>query len=1800
MNSAPEPIAIIGIGCHFPGGATSPQAYWDLLCRGVDATREVPANRWDAATFYSPDPSQLGKMGTRRGGFLDDIDRFDPQFFGMSPREAVWIDPQQRLVLRTAVEALDDAGLDANALQGTRAGVYVAGFTLDYQLLQNYGVQSRYELQSHSATGMMMTMLANRLSYSLDLRGPSMAVDTACSGSLVAVHLAVQAIRNGECEVALAGGVNVMLAPNMTIAESKGGFLAADGRCKTFSANADGYGRGEGAGMVVLKPLAAAQADGDPVYAAILGTAVTQDGRTQGITVPSGEAQVATMRAAYAQAGVDPSQVHYVEAHGTGTPVGDPIEVDAIGHVMGEHRTAADAVVVGSAKTNIGHLEAAAGVAGLIKAAMAVRNEAIPGNLHADPPNTSINFSDLGVRVPRSVEPWDQDTRFAGVNSFGFGGTNAHAVLANVPSAPRTAVPEPAPYTPLPVSARSEAALRAAAERMADFLDQSDATWADVLHTAALRHTQHDHRLVVTSRDRATAAQQLRCYAQSTPAEDVSTGHAGAPMAPKVAFVFTGMGPQWWAMGRQLMDEEPVFRAAIERCDRELGRYTGRSLVAELSATESDSRMDQPEVAQQANFAIQVALSELLASWGITPDGVVGHSTGEVAAQYVAGTLTFADAVKVTYYRSSLQQRATGQGRMLAVGLTPETLDRAVADAGPLVSVAAVNSPRSVTLAGDAAVLESMAAQMETFGVFHRFLDVQVPYHSHFMDPLRDDLLNGLEDLNPRRATLPLYSTVTGSQIDGDTADAHYWWQNVRATVLFQSAFTAMVEDGYTHFVQVGPHPVLSSSMREVLADLGAQAAVLATLKRGTDESHNVRQVFGALHCAGGQVQWTSLLPQGGRHTPLPSYPWQLGSYWNESREAREDRYPVPGSGLLGRRVNALDPTWDREVSLTGSFLADHVVQGVTLMPAAAFVEMGLQAAHQIYGRVPLCLEQLHLKRALVLGGVADPRTRTTLLPDSGCVGFASFHASADGGRTWVDNATARVTGAATRPDHVDVSAAITRASSTLSREAFYAITREMGFEYGPAFQTVTEVALGASEVVGRIQVPSREMRSLQDYVFHPSMVDAALQILLVAGARQRDATGSTYLPTSIDRISVLGQAQTKMVALATIRHADDRSLVSDIVVTDEAGQPLLHIEGFNATSLDAVSVCVEPALHKVRWVLSPSLTDKVPAEKQRWLLISDHGGVSTALAAQLRSAGHSVSEATAADVEKALTDHVFDRVVHLASLDQGMGTDSKSLSGVIDGVIAVASLVQRLSSHPNLARLTLVTRAAVPAGDCAVDATGAPLWGIGRVIGHQELPAQWGGLIDLPPVPPEQAASMLWHELLCESGEDQVALRPLGRYVARLAPLEHTPVPIPGRVRPEAGYLVTGGLGALGMVAARQLHADGARHIILTGRRCAPPAEQWPDLSTDHPLAEDLAELASWRAAGTEVDYAQMDASDAAALAAWHDEYRRAGRPPIAGVVHTAGIVDDQLLTQAEPDRLRRVMDPKIHGAWNLHQEFGPGALDFMVLFSSTGSVIASPGQAAYAAGNAFMDALAVVRSQAGEPTTSVSWGPWSVGMVASLHLEQMYARKGISLIVPAAGALTLRRMMGAEEPHVVAVTVDWDTAAATSASGTLPPMFSELCATPEAGAASNAFEAAARKLVDEVKHQDIEKALQGVSLFLRDALAHSLQLDADTLDVNASLSGLGIDSLIAVELKNRVEGALSVDVSVLDLMQGASVRALAAKVLDQLRGHGSPAPTNDPDPGPARVEEIEALLAGLDASQVEQLLSELEGAQE
>ncbi|HEX8650761.1 MAG TPA: amino acid adenylation domain-containing protein [Pyrinomonadaceae bacterium] len=1258
-----EPIAIIGLSCRFPK-AKDARSFWHLLRDGVDAITEVPINRYNVNDFYDPDPAAPGKMTTRWGGFLDNVAQFDPSFFGISPREATRMDPQQRLLLEVTWEALEDAGQVSERLAGSKTGVFVGVCSSEYAY---YQLNNPSTIDAYFGIGNAHSIAANRLSYIFDLHGPSMAVDTACSSSLVAVHLACQSIRNGETTMALAGGVSLILRPELTINFSKAGVMAHDGRCKAFDAGANGYVRAEGAGMVVLKTLSRALADGDSIYAVIRGSAVNSDGRSNGIMAPNRQAQEAVLREAYQRAGVSPGQVQYVEAHGTGTILGDPIEAQALGTVLASGRPPGRFCSIGSVKTNLGHLEGGSGIAGLIKVALALQHRTIPASLHYTEPNPLIHFQELQLKVQQTLTPWpleDSEPALAGINSFGFGGTNAHLVLEEFPAAPSASDDESSLGKAhlLPLSARSPQALRELAEAYHDLPAQEEGaalSLPDICYTAATRRTHFEHRLALTIHSEQELTEYLESFLQGEESPGLSSADASANQNRKLVFIFPGQGPQWWPIGQELLKQEPVFQAVLEQCDRAIQTYAGWSLLEELVIPEERSRLGETDIAQPTLFALQAALATLWRSWGIEPDAVVGHSMGEVAAAYVAGALSLDDALRVIYHRGRLSKRVTGQGKMAVVALSLEQAQQAVAGYQDRLSIAASNSHVSTVLSGDSEALAEVLNSLQQKGVFCRLLEsVDFASHSPQMEPLQGEFRRSLEGIAPLQPAITLFSSVTGGESRDLKLDADYWARNLREPVLFSTVIDQLLESGHNIFLEPTPHPVLAGAIREQTLGRGYEGVILPSLKRGEEQRATMLASLGHLYTLGRSVTWTALYGTGRKCVSLPNYPWQRERYWLDPEDAinhgDEKRAPAltgataNGHPLLAQYMKAaLLPgrhSWETKLAAdVPPFLTDHRVQGTAVLPAAAYVEMALRAAVEAFDGRSCALEDVAFHKALVLSEADAQTVQFVLSPEA--LGETSFQifslnsAMEQKKASWVLHATGNIklsfaepaTGAA-KPDSPESIQA--RCREEVSPEAHYQALRKRGLNYGPTFQGIRRLWRRDGEALGEAQLPLELEAEFAQYELHPALLDACLQVMAAAvpGAPAGTVEKETYLPTGIGHFRLYAQAPMRLWSHVVIRPgskpvADD--LTGDVRLLDEAGNVVgelfeLRLQRLGVGSQTSIPENPRDWLYQLEWQPQPhpgSESSSTPPHRQgrgRWLIFTDNMGAGQALAERL------------------------------------------------------------------------------------------------------------------------------------------------------------------------------------------------------------------------------------------------------------------------------------------------------------------------------------------------------------------------------------------------------------------------------------------------------------------------------------------------------------------------------------------------------------------------------------------------------
>jgi acyl transferase domain-containing protein/acyl carrier protein len=2151
-GSGREPIAIIGIGCRFPG-SSGPAEFWQLLRDGVDAITEIPPDRFAVDSVYDPEPGTPGKIINRAGGFLRGIDQFDASFFGISPREASRMDPQHRLLLEVTWEALEDAGLTPPRLAGSDTGVFIGATTADYEDIQ-YHLRDRSEIDLHVATGTARSVLSGRISYFFDLQGPSLTVDTACSSSLVAAHLACESLWNGESRLAIAGGVNLILLPELSMPFSRARMLAADSRCRFGDATASGFVRSDGIGVVLLKPLSKAQADQDHIYAVIVGTAINNDGRSSGLlATPSSEGQQAVLRKAYRNAGLSPGDVQYVEAHGTGTSAGDPIEVQSLGTVLAAGRPPNHRCLLGSVKTNIGHTEGAAGIAGLIKVALCLKHRAIPPSLHFDTPNPVISWHELPLEVCKALTAWPAGPAVAGVSAFGISATNAHLVMQEAPQSPTYRTPDTGPDRRahiLTLSARAPEALAEMARAYLALARTDDLNLRDVCYSANVRKTHHDHRLAIVAHSRAELGDQLQAFLDNEIRPNVADGEQSSASVRKLVFVFPGQGSQWLGMGRQLMEQEPFFKSALARCEAAIRQHVAWSLMAELAAEASRSRLGEIDVVQPCLFAIQVALAELWQHWGFAPDAVVGQSMGEIAAAHVAGALSLEDAAQIICRRSLLLKRVSGRGGMAVVGLSYEAAQQALARFGDHLSIAVSSSPTSTVIAGDTEPLQEMMQALKSAGVFCQQVNVDVASHSPQMDALRDDLLEALAGINPQPAAIPVYSTVTGDVAHDLTFDAEYWAANLRRPVLFSRAVQSLLNSGHNSFIELSPHPLLSSPIQQAAPHTGQEALVLCSLRHDEDERAVMLGSVGALYAAGYAVEWARLHPAGGRFIQPPLYPWQRERFWlgpEETKAHRSNAGMAPDHLLATASYqSAADPGvrfWEFSLSTDAfPFLKDHSVQGVVVLPAAAYMEMAIAAGRSLFAEGELVLERVDFKKALTLTGEARIVQLVIASQTSGKATFEFFsRESAEGQDSWTLHATGtiRVAEVEAPPMAQPIEEIKPRCNYIFSQSHHYESLAKRGLQYGPCFQGVKRLWKDDGMALAEINLPQAAARKASRYHIHPALLDSCFQAL--AATLPMDQTDS-YLPVGLESLRIYQRPGCGVWAYARLREGAAQSaevLKGDLSVLDQDGQVLLRATGLSMKRLGQEQQArrenqgVEQLLYDLEWKSGsrPQLTSQPQQSPGAWIVFSEGGAIAHKLIDALESAGEScvivsagesyaeigpghyqINAARLDDYAQLLSElfglpeRHYRGVVHLWSLKAVETNDlsSTSLEGAQTfGCRSVLLLVQALAQagQSKAGRLWLVTRAAQSVtGDESLSVAQSPLWGLGRVIA-QEHPSLHCSLVDLGAASAQEIKSLML-ELRAADGEDQVALRGEGHYVARLVHrdtadltqpdkvdsveghdfrlamtrpgildtlrLRETPRAKPGsgeiaiavravglnfrdvmlamgvlpsapnikedfgwecagrvvgigdgvdefkigdevlalahpcfgayvttpacltlhkparlsfeeaatmplacltahyslnvlgrlqrrervlihsasggvglaairiaqqqeaevfatagsdekrrflkslgirhvfdsrtlsfadeilevtggegvdmvlnslageaipaslsilrsggrflelgrqdiyknaklglepfrknlaffaidlaclirqnpayigsllreaigrfennsgslpplrafsmadiadgfrlmanakhigkialrvhgekvavmpsakeafRLRPDGAYLITGGLGGLGLSVARQMIAQGARHLVLVGRT--------PGSRAAREAVEAMREMADVVVEKADVSHREEISSVLAGI--------QQRTPPLRGVVHAAGLLDDGILLQMDRCRFDNVMAPKIQGAWNLHSLTLDAPLDFFVLFSSAAVLLGSAGQGNYSAANAFLDCLAHYRKSQGLPALSINWGPWAeVGLAAEGHRGERLAQRGIGSLTRLEGLKVFEQLLNCHRrPQVAVMDFDFEQWNRRNPAAAGSAFFAEVAERPYANRPVTE-KAGVRLTRDVLLAADCSERKTLLESYLKAVLGRAVGFDKshlNRLDARQPINRFGLDSLMALEMKTRIEADTGVVIPIIEFLKGASLAQLATKVLDQL---STPAPAREARAGRA-----------------------------
>ncbi|MEV7198207.1 type I polyketide synthase [Streptomyces sp. NPDC093510] len=1778
-DSAREPIAVVAMSCRFPGGVDSPEDLWELLVKERDAVTGFPADRgWDLDGVFDDDPDAPGTSYTREGGFLHDACAFDPGFFGISPREALAMDPQQRLLLETSWEAIERAGIDPRTLKGSRTGVY-AGV-----IYSEYGsrlARVPEELEGFLGTGSIASVASGRVAYTLGLEGPAVTLDTACSSSLVALHLACQALRAGEATLALAGGVTVMATPGFYVGFSRQRGLAPDGRCKSFSAAADGAGFGEGAGMVLLERLSDARRAGHPVLAVVRGSAVNQDGASNGLTAPNGPAQERVIRQALDSAGLAPADVDAVEAHGTGTVLGDPIEAQALLATYGQQRPADRPLWVGSLKSNLTHTQAAAGVGGVIKTVLALRHGLLPRTLHIDRPTPQVDWAQGAVSLLTAATPWPATgrPRRAGVSSFGASGTNAHVVLEQAPDEPSGEREEFEGPVAWPLSAKGAAALRGQAAALhAHVLADPAPHPADIGLSLATGRSRFADRAVVVGSGRAELLDGLGALARGELLTDGATGTAPRG-GRKAVFVFPGLGAQWPGMATELLDTSPVFAARMADCERAFAPYTDWSLEAALRGGPGAPSLDRVEVLQPALFAVMVSLAQVWRSYGVEPAAVVGHSQGEAAAACVAGALTLDDAARVVALRSRALAGVTGGGGMATLMMSGDEAGELLAARGGEVSVAAVNGPRVVVVAGPAAAVHDLVADLSGQGLMAWNIPVDYASHSGAVDAVRDELHTALAGITPRAPVIPLLSAVDADWLTAEGLTADYWYRNLREPVRFHAAVRRLLDAGHRTFVEVSPHPTLTYGIADTAADADLHdVEVIGTLRRDEGGPRRLLLALSEAYAAGVPVDWRPAYEgAGARRVDLPTYAFQRQRFWLDAPAPGGDPASAgqrdPGHPLLGAAVDLPGGGTlftGRLSTATHPWLADHAVSGTALLPGVAFLEMAVHAGglldcaqvEELTLAAPLTLpatdEAAGVQLRLTVGPV-DDRGRRTVAFHSRAEDTSGVDAS---GEDWTPHASGHLApGTAEHPAPAGPTVWPPEDARELSVDDLYSAMEAKGVEYGPAFQGLRAAWSRGDDVFAEVTLPDGVTDT---FTVHPALLDAALQ---TAGLRAVDTRAvdtqavdtqgdGVPLPFSWSRVT-FGPSTGRTLRVSLRPDGTDGTDAMSVRITGEDGRLVADIGSLTlrAASYAGLST-LDCSLYRVDWV--PAEPPSAPPVRGRWAVLGDHdarllpegfapvtGGADGADAVVLPC-----SPPTGADAPEVV------HAVAAAALDH-------LRAWLADAATATVPLV-------------VLTRGATGPGAEPVSVASAAVWGLLRSA-QLEHP---GRFVLLDTDDPAATATVLPAALA--TGEPQLAVRGGVLHAPRLvraAPpaedaentgntkntetaedtdnTEATEL-AEGTFDPDGTVLLTGGGGVLAGILARHLVTrHGVRHLLLLGRRGA-------DSPGAAELVEELGE------SGAEVTFAACDVADREAVA---DVL--AGIPaehPLRAVVHTAGVLDDGLLEAQTAERLSAVLRPKVDGAHHLHALTRDADLTAFVVYSSAAGVFGSPGQSTYAAANAALDALMTERHRLGLPATSLAWGLWEQrsGLTADLSgtdLRRM-GRSGVRGLTAAEGmALFDGALASSASDGPVLVPVHLDLAAYRGQ--TVPPLLRSLVkaqagprtvadGVPLADGAPLRQRLAA---ADEAEHGHI--LLDLVLGQAADVLGHSTP---EVLGADEAFLSVGFDSLTAVELRNRLAARTGLRLRPTTVLDSGT----PARLAEQLRTELATA-TDGFDDGPA-----------------------------
>ncbi len=1781
-----DPIVIVGMSCRFPGGANDLESFWEMLSQGKSGIVEVPKERWNIDDYYDPDPDVPNKIATRRGGFISGIgiDEFDPEFFGITKVEANYSEPGVRMLLETAWEALEDAGETKAKIFGGQTGLFV-GSTMwqDYKevLRGSKSDLSQFEFFA-------LNIAFGRLSYFLGAQGPMLTTDTACSSSLVAIDLACESLRSGNCERAIVVGLNI-LGLRSFMQMSRAHALSPTGESLTFDEKANGYVRAEGCGVIILKRMSEAIASGDRIQAVIRGSAIMHGGRSVSPTAPNGKAQEELINHAFENAGIKAKDVSYIEAHGTGTPLGDPLEMQALTGVMKNKRDSARPLYVSSVKSNFGHTEGAAGIAGLIKTVLAMEHNKIPPHLGMKKLNPNINLTDIPAKIPMELTNWPEydGPKLAGVSSFGMTGTIAHVVIEEAPK-PRVINKVKSVERPLQVlvlSGRNESALKALANRYVKFLSQDNLpVLSNICFTASEGRTHFDERLAVVGK----TPQEMKAKITKFLEGELEAGVSRAKVIGKdtiteeLVYLFSGQGSQYFGMGKELYDSQPTFKKAIDHCAKILNSYLELPILSVIWG-ENKEKLNETAYTQPALFVIEYALSELWRSWGVEPSAVMGHSVGELVAACVAGVFSLEDGIKLIAKRGQLMQKLTGDCGMGVVSADGEQVLAAIQTYGNKLSIAAYNGPTNTSISGDRNSIREVLKKFEAQGLKVKELAVSHGFHSSQMDGMLDEFEKVASEINYFAPKIKLISNLTGARVTEEIiCKPKYWRSHVREAVRFEHGIKAIWNEGYRRYLEIGAGTTLGG-MGQSCIESSDEGSWLTSFKKDRPEWEQLLESVGSLYTSGVRFDWKRFETDTPTRSKvkLPTYPFQRQKYWVETKEIHlgqgmsEMVHP-----LLWRRMAAAngENIFESDLSASSpSYLKDHVVYGNVIMPGTGYVEMALAAGFEIFGSSSE-VREMSIERPLVFRDQKSVKVQLLVSPEKN--GITEFEVlSRSEKQEWKTHATGKLARASKFEFAEDALADIkTRCTEVVSTEQLYKKYESGGLEYGPNFRAIQSIRRAKGELLAEIHLPKEVQLPGGKHQIHPIILDNCLQ---ATGVLHKFGAGEQhiYLPVSFEEINVQAQHGDRVWCHVTGTTSDvvgGKTISSDLVIYNDSSEKIAEVKNF--TSARASKADLLKALgggaqdekeifYETEWIQKDLPVATKNQEKESWIIFTDKVGIGDELVKmgtvperriftvmaepELEKNEKRIEEVVSGLLlNPEMKEYPLSHVVHLWSLNiKSIGSmlSSEELGesqrlGYGSALALTKAILSKLEAKPP--KLTFITSGAQQVFTEKIsNLAQAPLWGFAKVL-TVECPELKPKIVDTENSSTKdiQAAEIL-KEIVQFDDETQIAYRGGLRQVARLS-RKKLDFSEKVKISSDGSYLVTGGLGGLGLRMAVWLADQGAKHLLLMGRN-APQSES-------KILIESLLEK------GVKITIALGDVSKEQDVAAIIAKLKKDGEPDLKGVIHAAGVIADAFLPNQNWESFEKVMSPKIKGSWNLHHYTQDMKLDLFVLFSSTTALLGNQGQCNYGAANSYLDALARFRKSQGLKGLSVNWGPWAeVGMAKEMDEKsrELMSLAGLSLISVEKGRESLGRAINSERSQICVLPIEWNK---------------YLIKTPEN--LTNSFFgqfAPQRRVIELVKPEKKAKktgsALQlkvlgaseserkeMVTKFLVDHVVSIIGAKKDVaIDTSKGLMTLGMDSLTALELRNRLKKDLNYPFTVKLIFNYPTIDALTEFLL-------------------------------------------------